>query len=182
MNIKTIPFFFVFDVESVGLHGEAFAVGICVVDLTGQERAAALFGKRYQECKGTHGNFDWLKDNIPEMKFPPGDLCEGFWNLWEYWKNKGAVMAADVPWPVEAAFLSRCINTNHGAREFNGPYPLIDVASVLFTCGYDPLATYPRLENETPAHNPLADARQSARLLTMALRGERVTDSLDAVA
>lgn len=179
MNIKntpflSAPFFFVFDVESVGLHGEAFAVGICVVDQSGKEHAALLFGKRYQSCKGTFDSFEWIRKTVPDFEFQTGDMLEGFWHSWWYWKQRGAVMAADVPWPVESAFLSRCINANHSAREFSGPYPLIDVASVLFACGYDPLATYPRLENEVPQHNPLADARQSARLLTMALRGEMI--------
>jgi hypothetical protein len=31
------------------------------------------------------------------------------------------------------------------------------------------MATYERLENEMPKHEPLADARQSARLLITAL-------------
>lgn len=172
MKLSEIPFFFVFDVESVGLHGEAFAVGICVLDPTGKEHAALLFGKRYESCKGTLENFKWICDNAPEMDFHTGELYESFWHCWTYWKKQGAVMAADVPWPVETGFLSRCVNAAHAEREFNGPYPIIDVASVLLAKGYDPLGEYFRLENEEPKHDPLADARQSARILTMVLRGD----------
>jgi hypothetical protein len=37
--------------------------------------------------------------------------------------------------------------------------------------GRDPLATYERLPNELPAHDPMADARQSARLWLECLGG-----------
>ena len=77
-------------------------------------------------------------------------------------------MAADCCWPVEANFLAQCIADNK-QRTGDGPYPLLDVSSFLVATGSDPLKQYPRLPNELPAHNPLADARQSARLLRTCL-------------
>jgi hypothetical protein len=39
----------------------------------------------------------------------------------------------------------------------------------MLSAGMNPLATYDRTPSELPRHNPLADARQSARLLSEAL-------------
>jgi hypothetical protein len=47
----------------------------------------------------------------------------------------------------------------------SGPYPLHDLASILLAHGRDPLAKNERLPEELPEHDPLNDARQSARLL-----------------
>jgi len=72
---------------------------------------------------------------------------------------------------VEARFLIQCIEDDHYAREWWGPYPLIDVASLRMAAGLDPLGTEERIEllGELPEHDPLADARQSARLLVDAI-------------
>lgn len=177
MKYTDIPYFFVFDVESVGLHGEAFQVGFVVVDKTGQEHDSGLFCEPLNGVIGTMKSFDWVKANCSELAYSHNhhQLRHEFWMVWLKWKADGAVMAADVPWPVEARFLSECVQQNLSSREWQGPYPLIDVASVILANGFDPLATYQRTETEKPEHNPLADARQSARLLTMALRGECLT-------
>ena len=45
-----------------------------------------------------------------------------------------------------------------------------EIASFMQAADMDPMATYEREESEKPAHEPLADARQSARLLATALR------------
>lgn len=82
-----------------------------------------------------------------------------------HWKSKGAYLAAECAWPVEAKFLMDCVRDDFHLREWEGPYPLIDISSVLLARGIDPLGKQPRLESEEPAHNALNDARQSARLL-----------------
>ncbi len=43
---------------------------------------------------------------------------------------------------------------------------VIDLASLLFAGGRNPTATLDRRETELPVHDPLADAKQSARILT----------------
>jgi hypothetical protein len=74
---------------------------------------------------------------------------------------------ADCPYPVEANFFTTMLKEQ--ADEWGGPYPFIDVASVRFAAGLAPLETCERLPTELPAHDPLADARQSARLFFEAL-------------
>ncbi len=77
-------------------------------------------------------------------------------------------MAAECLWPVEARFIHDCI-TDDAQRLSAAPYPFHEIASVMLASGMDPMATYNRTPSEMPRHNPLADARQSARLLSEAL-------------
>lgn len=180
--MKANDLYMVFDVESVGLHGEGFSVGYVVMD-DGQEVEAGYFWTHPDNAAGTRASYDWVMENIgPSMEQTAGslyanlvphkgtrDVREAFWQRWMGWKGQGAVLAADCPWPVEARFLIQCIGDDAAAREWSGPYPLIDVASVRLAAGLDPLGTNDRIEREKPAHHPTADARQSARLLLEAL-------------
>ncbi len=160
----------VFDVESVGLHGEGFAFGFVVIDGLGSEIQSGLFTCPFEDARGSSASRKWVDENVP--KLVGIGLCEDtfelrlkFWDAWMNWKGKGAILAADCSWPVEANFLSQCVEDQPREREWQGPYPLIDIGSVVLANGGDPLAKFPRKENELPEHDPLADARQSARIL-----------------
>ncbi len=194
MTAFNLPrFFFVFDVETIGLHGEPFAVGWVVIDAsTGREMEcgilrssaaqAAMFVAR-SGAKASSTDIQWVADHVLPALGGVDEL-EGwqnirrpFWKEWKRWEARGALLAADVAWPCEARFLFECVRYTFQPREAfeenrpgGGPYPLIDIASVRLAKGFDPIATVCRLENEEPAHNPLSDARQSARLLLEALR------------
>jgi len=175
--------YMVFDVESVGLHGEGFAVGWVVVDDQGQELDAGYFACPIAEAWGTAADLAWVREHIPAL--PPthqklSALHTAFWERWLHWKTQGAVLVADCAWPVEARFLAACVDDpaeeafyhSHAidrTREGEGPYPLHDVATMLLAAGLDPLATVDRLPAELPQHDPLCDARQSARLWLEAL-------------
>lgn len=166
----------VFDVESVGLHGEAFAVGWVVINLAGD-----LISEGFSACNpsyvpGTSEGRDWVEENC-HFEFTTDDptlVKEAFWSAWLNWKKEGTMLAADCAWPVEARFLIRCVDLRNEERQWEGPYPLIDISSVLLAKGMDPLETYPRLSAELPAHNPLCDARQSARILIEALSKQQI--------
>ena len=179
--------FFVFDVESVGLHGEAFAFGYVVVTRDGQELDCGKFSCWLDSAKGDPEDRAWVMKNCPDAvnldqwvqtrptwrSTPP--VCQGptelkaaFWGIWSM-QPKGTIMVADCAWPVEARFLASCIDVDSVARKWGGPYPLIDVGSVRLAANLDPLENVGRLPNELPKHDPLADARQSARLFLEAL-------------
>jgi hypothetical protein len=124
------------------------------------------------EAKGNAEGRQWVKENIPLLdrthtgpKYIRGD----FWKAWLGWLNDGAVLCADCSWPVETRFLAACVDDNPSARQWEGPYPLYDLASLRLAAGFDPLAAEDRLPHELPVHNPLADALQSARLLVETL-------------
>lgn len=166
--------FFVFDVESIGLHGEGFAVGYVVVDETGKELEAACFAAPVHKAQGTNESYTWVSKNIPPILVTHGTLKnmrDAFWYHWRRWSDKKAVMVADCSWPVEARFLLQCVDDDHVTREYLGPYPLHDLASILLAKGKDPTGKFDRLDSEKPEHDPLCDARQSARILIETLKG-----------
>lgn len=162
--------FFVFDVESVGLHGEGYHVGFVVVDECGETLDAQSFGCDPLDACGNREGRKWIAANSPSLAADltsPRMVRNEFWRHWSHWRDRGAVMVADCAWPVEARFLMACVHDDPETRE--GPYPLHDLASVLLAAGLDSLKDYPRIPGEQPKHNPLCDARQSARLLVTAL-------------
>lgn len=171
----------VFDVESVGLHGEGFAVGYVDLDTNTGELDVAnsrLYAclpdmaaiNRKMSAVAVMGDRAWVRENIPALT-PTHDTPYGvrraFYEdlaLLRTCDDGTRWLAADVPWPVEARFLNLVMDEN--MRKFSdSPYPLLDIASMRAARGWDPLAVVPRLPDEHPIHNPLADARQSARLL-----------------
>jgi hypothetical protein len=178
--------FFVFDVESIGLHGEGFAVGYVIIDQAGTELESGMAVCLDQAAYGIPSDRDWIRKNVrPALKEKldppptrmiayyeePRDVRNFFWGAWVKWgMDEGAMIAADCPWPVEARFLNQCIDDFPEARRKHGPYPLFDITTLMFATGKDPLATTGRLTNELPEHNPLADSRQSARLLIQCLK------------
>jgi hypothetical protein len=169
-------YFMVFDCESVGLHGETFAVGWVVVNPAGEEQDHGQLACDPINASGSKEGREWVAANVPVSIYRysgnsgPMWIRDEFWHAWTTWKERGAVLGADCPWPVEARFLIHCVQQDPDVREWGGPYPLIDVASVQLAAGFDPLATVDRLPDELPVHDPLADARQSARLLVEALK------------
>lgn len=169
----------VFDVESVGLHGEGYAVGYVVVDPQGVEVDNGAASCPSCEADGALDDREWVEANVdPHLGEPthsgPQAVRSWFWSKYQDWKTKvGLELWTDCGWPVEANFLSACVADKAEDRKWAGPYPLLDVAVALKSVGVDPLGTYSRLPSELPAHNPLADARQSARLLGDAQSADR---------
>lgn len=173
-------YLFVFDCESVGLHGDTFAAGGVVIDRQSRiEMESFLVACPARFVSGTADSFNWIRDNVPEdVREPTGEhwpacstaakMRSDFWQRWEYWHTLGAQMAADVAWPVEARFLADCIADDR-RRIATAPYPLLEISTVLQMAGMNPKEVFERRENEQPAHNPVKDARQSARLLMEAI-------------
>ena len=165
---KDTPFF-IFDVESIGIHGESFAVaGGVYVD--GREERVFQFAMNPRRLIGDKEDMEWVSDNVPEMEHThlmQNGILREF--LTELHTCKGIyqdlVVAAECCWPVEANFLSKVIATNPVVDKWAGPYPLMDIASIMYAAGLDPMETWEREPAELPAHNPLCDVRLSARIL-----------------
>ena len=161
-------YIFCFDVESDGLYGEGFAYGAVVYDGQGVEIDACQLG-----CLKDIQN-DWVKENcLPHLAdLPMADsrrqVRSSFWQFYLKWKEKCHIFA-DVAYPVDAQFLRLCAQENNGI--WDAPFPLLDVASVMFACGEDPLAdgaAYTGIAGD--AHQPLYDARVSAHKLLRLIR------------
>lgn len=186
-------FYFSFDVESLSLFGHPFAVGWVIVDDKGKEHESGYLAYPQLFRPMEH---EWLIENVlPALPVVSKDeqlklkgiewgyrtdyanclnefvMVLGFWDAWCAARRKypGLSMVADCPWPVEAEFLRR-VQKEIGFGMEESPYPILDVASVLAACGYDPLKSYPREPAEEPVHNPVCDARQSVRLMLSSMK------------
>lgn len=172
-QIRSQPFF-IFDVESIGLHGEAFAVAGGVY-INGVAQSEFMFCCPPDEARGEDDDRKWVALNVSITEkcdwWSPWDVREAFWAEWEKAKKQypEITMAAECLWPVEATFVAECVRQGMPKRKWAGPYPFHEISSVMLAAGMDPMATYERTESENPPHNPLADARLSARLLATAL-------------
>ncbi len=166
---------FVFDVESIGLYGEGFAAAFVVVDPDGAEIDSGTYVCSPERARGSEKDRAWIMAHVAPhlgraLYAHPSDVRYAFWKAMQHWKEQGALIFADCAVPVEAKFLADRYKDVFPPSPFDGPYPLHEVATVLLCAGLDPLATYQRLPSELPVHDPLCDARQSARLLVEALR------------
>jgi len=160
---------FIFDVESIGLHGEGFAVAGGVFR-DGEQLTKFLFACDPRRAEGRPEDHQWVAQNVPPLTAThdyPHQVRAAFVEEWLSSEAAvpGLAMAAECGWPVEANFLLACAREHPGFQ----PYPVHEIASVFLAAGMDPLATYPRLPDELPVHHPMADARQSARLMFEAM-------------
>lgn len=163
--------FFVFDVESVGLHGEGFSVAGGVYLENGSPQWEFCYACPREKAEGLSSDRAWIDVNVPALEITHISTLNmrlDFWQTWEKAKLEGAEMAAECLWPVEARFISDCVRDD-AQRLPTAPYPFHEISSVMLAAGMNPMGTYDRTPSELPKHNPLADARQSARLLAQAL-------------
>lgn len=170
MNPENRPeeLFFVFDTETDGYHGKTFAVGWVVVNRRGEVKGEGLLSTDQYKIQSK-----WVKDNILshlklEHRMPLG-FRNDFWKQWNKWRKEGALTWAWFQWPCESNFLTECVNDLHFEREWNNPAPVHEIATVMKLAKMGSQHSYPDLPSELPTHNPLCDARKSARLLLEAL-------------
>lgn len=146
----------VFDVESTSLHGKGFAVAAIV----GNSNTGEIVDKfELLSLEGLDIVSEWVKINVvPYLQHMPTcctllELRNKFYEFYVKWKDDADVYS-DVNWPVEANFLSAIVADNMQEREFNMPYPLKDI-STLIDVSIDRVK-YSGLNNLVP-HNPLDD-------------------------
>lgn len=192
--------FLVFDVESIGLYGEGFAVGWVVIDTDGKEHESGLYacdqnrvGSAYlSDEKESKADWAWVETNIPDMDLThpfKEDLYVAFFEVLHRWlptklnvtHPKVSSIWADWIYPVEVSFLLHIFETfkwreyksrksvlsNHRVESLL-PAPLHEIATICLAADINP-NDFPRVPDELSQHNPLNDARHSARLLVKAL-------------
>lgn len=165
--------FMVLDVESIGLHGEAFAFAYVVVDESGTELRSGYAACSPDAAVGTDEDRAWVTANVPNLTVTcgsPREVRDRFWAAWEQEKARGVTLVAEYGWPVEARFLAACIDDDPTTRRVEGPFPLHEVATAVLASGTESLAESERKPRELPKHHPVADARKSARVFTASLR------------
>lgn len=156
------------DAECNGLAGRAFAVALTLSDPSGELEHTVF------RCPIGEATTDsWVAANVlPAIADVPENLHQYPFLLAEVgltierWGGREVPLIAHVAWPVEARLL---LDVYSGQRVWEGPYPLIDVASVLLAKGHDPLTVDGYLSTAGIAlpdgspHHPLYDARAAER-------------------
>lgn len=192
LEIIKSPFTMLLDVESIGLYGEGFAVAYVVLDgdlnavqfrifatSPNVANAVEILNNTIKSREQALADREWVARNV---FIPPTDetywhhstqgVRTAFWNDWVEWRSRGTTLWADCAYPVESGFLIACV-LDDLSRGKDAPYPLYDLSTLLAAHGYDPMATFTRLPAE-PRHNPLGDARQSARIFRSLMLGEKI--------
>lgn len=142
-------------------------VASIVIDETGKEIDSLYIGRKIdkEEIKTR-----WVKENvIPvlgnyEQVETEEELLDYFWSFWMKYKEK-TYCIADVPFPVETRLFSECVETDREQRQWEAPYPLLDLSSMLYLSGIDPLKARGDLNSEKrEEHNALNDVRNSLEI------------------
>lgn len=142
------------DAETNGLYGEFLSVAALVTDDQGETIATyhkkAIFAE--DSCN------DWVREFVlPELQQVPavsGDLLEDFFSFYQLYGKESTVIV-DVPFPVEARLFA--VLAQRYGMEW-GPYPLLDLASMLHAKGLDPLQNRKELVVcQRSQHNALND-------------------------
>ena len=90
--------YMVLDVESIGLHGEAFAWAYVVVDDRGHRLDEHWAACHPGVARGDKDDRRWVADNIPRFESAcesPTSLRGAFWLAWSRWKEEGVALVAD---------------------------------------------------------------------------------------
>lgn len=167
------------DVESNGLHGEAFAVGAILVDCGGK-----LIDEFSARCPIKGETDEWVVkhvlpslENFPETHKTAKAMRDAFWDWYVAAKEKSDYVLADNGYPVEDRFLIQCQEDNLEERYWGHPFPLIDLSSILLSIGVKPSIERNQFVGEDQIastdiqkHNPRWDAWASALALIKALK------------
>lgn len=160
---------FSFDAETNGLWGQAFAIAALVYDESGNE-IARFIGR----CPIEGEINSWVAENVlPTMQDIPvshssyDELLKAFADFYKSNKADASVIV-HMGVPVESSLL-KDMHSRGYIGDWDGPYPLIDIAGNLQQAGEDPTsvdsyATKFGLEVRDfgTTHNPLYDSEVAA--------------------
>ena len=170
----TSHIFFV-DAETDGLYGPFLSVAAMVTDQLGAE-IDRFYGALYpQQVVITD---PWVQENVfPSLSraetFFETDtaLLEAFWAFWLHYRED-CLCVADVPVPVEARLFAKCVAADPFVRTFQGPYPLMDLSTLLYSRGIDPDADRTNLSGlPCKRHDALDDVRMTAAIWQKLVNG-----------
>lgn len=153
---------FSFDAETDGLYGKVWAIGAVVFE-------SSIEVARFEgQISPDELENEWVRESIvPYVNLPMFEnallLREAFWNFWMTHKQ-GAVCIADFGSPVESGLFRKCVEDELQTRQWDGPYPLHEVATMLFAANVDPdidRLAFTEMQGMVK-HNPVHDAVVSA--------------------
>lgn len=175
------------DVESNGLHGEAFAVGAVLAQADG-----TLLDDFQGRCPINGEVDDWVKKNVlkamkdfHQTHDNARAMRDAFWQWFIAAKQRADYVMTDNGYPVEARFLIQCQDDDIDNRYWDHAFPMLDLSSMLLQAGIKPLAVKQQFVAEfikgqpILQHNPRFDAWVSALAAIKAWRlsGRLATES-----
>ncbi|HVW23155.1 MAG TPA: hypothetical protein VHB51_01545 [Candidatus Saccharimonadales bacterium] len=169
--------FLSFDLETNGLHGEAFAVGALLFDtLTGK-----VVDQFVARCPVGDEVDPWVKANVlpaiasmPQTHDDATAMRHDFWQWYLQAEAQCDYVLVSNGYPVEYRFLLQCQEDDLEARYWDHPFPLLDLTSLLLASGQDPSAKSQLItrivrEGNFKRHHPLDDATIAALAASQAL-------------
>ena len=168
-NIMSLPennkYLFV-DAETDGLYGKFISIAMVVADHAGNELEHIYVGLSNPE---KHIKEKWVLENVLPIlgKYEEYDdehsLLEAAWSFWRA-NAQNSYVIADVMHPVESRLFTMCVEQEVEGRIFQGPFPMLDLSSMLYTVGINPLEAREKLAkplDKGMQHNALYDARMA---------------------
>ena len=166
-----------FDLESNGLHGEAFAVGAVVMDYDGN--MLSEFSGRTKIM----GKVDeWVEQNVlpvmEDMEITHSSykhLRDNFWSWFVKAQEEADHVVVLNGYPVEFRFLIDCQEDDIESRYWDHPFPLLDLTSILLHAGVDKQKRNKKMQeimkkNGFSKHHPLHDAKMTAMMAFKAFK------------
>ncbi len=167
-----------FDLETNGLHGQAFAIGALVIDGTGK-----VYDELSARCPLKDEIDPWVKANvlpaIEDMSITHDNfetMREAFWKWYITHEPRSDYVLVNNGYPVEYRFLLQCQEADLEERYWQHPFPILDLASLLIQVGQNPLASKSKLAQKLIGsdgyiqHHPLHDAKIAALVAFEAFR------------
>lgn len=160
---------FLVDAECDGLYGDFITVAGLIMDANGNETDRFYYGIQKENL---HVKNEWVKENVlPKLgnytPFPnEREMLEAFWKKWITY-HEDAYAAGDVIYPVECRLFQKCVEINEAERSILAPYPLLDLASILYAKQIDPICERIKLSDCTQnemQHNALFDIEMTVKI------------------
>ncbi|MBR4341114.1 MAG: hypothetical protein IKP88_00125 [Lachnospiraceae bacterium] len=157
------------DAEVDGLYGDFLSVGAIVCDESGNELNVFDHYRNIEESEISDPwvrqfVFPYMKTGCPEEN--ENALLHSFWDFYCKYKDNSMIIA-DVPYPVECRLFEKCVRMDFEKRFFEGPYPLMDLSSMLYAVGKAPLTDRTELIDNPERfrrHSAIDDVRISKEI------------------
>lgn len=154
--------FMFIDAETDGLYGPFLSIAAIVCDEKGNEESV-FFARRKWILEEIQE--EWVKEHVlPHLNAPivfetELHLLQVFWEY--YRSHDGCICIGDVIYPVEIRIFEKNVMQNLEERKFQGPYPFLDLSSMLYAKGIDPSIERSKLIDTSnyTVHNALDDVR-----------------------
>ena len=156
------------DAETDSLYGKTLSIAAIACDKTGKEENK-FYG--YIDCSIDEIDNAWVKENVYPYLRIADDVCKSYSceeellsDFWTFYKKQGECWCVgDVIYPVEANVMRKCVELKLDERMMEGPFPFLDLSSMLYVIGIDPIAERRCLVDcsDYRIHNALDDVRMT---------------------